>query len=68
MTKPIKFPGKAKVKAQQLLQQKQIAEMQFGTYVQGVFDSLGIDGDWNLDVNTWMIAPIQKPETSEKVE
>lgn len=57
----VKFPEKALPKAQQLLQQKAMADMQFQAYVQGVFDALGLEGDWNLDVNTWTISPIEKP-------
>ena len=68
--KTIKFPVKALPKAQQLLNQKAVAEMQFQTYVQGVFDALGLDGDWNLDIATWIISPKVEAEavkeTTEK--
>jgi len=62
--KSIKFPEKALVKAQQLLQQKAIAEMQFESYVHGVFDALNLDGEWNLDVNTWVIC--EKPKEAKE--
>lgn len=61
--KEVKFPPQALLKAQQLFQQKAIADMQFQIYVQGVFDSLGLDGNWNLDTNTWIISQLsEKPK------
>ncbi|KKN52947.1 hypothetical protein LCGC14_0607480 [marine sediment metagenome] len=49
----IKVPDKASVKMQQLLSAKLATEAQFSTYTQGCFDALGLEGDWDLDTDTW---------------
>ena len=63
--KPIKFPEKALPTARELLNAKNIAEMQFKTYVQGVFDSLGLNGDWNLDTTSWVINPLPSVKSND---
>jgi len=58
----VEIPTKVLPMLQQLLSQKNIADMQFKTYAQGCFDSMGLDGDWNLDTNTWTFVHITKPK------
>ena len=59
----IKVPDKVLPKLQQLLSQKNLAEMQFNIYVQGCFDALGLDGNWDLNTNTWTFVRLTKPES-----
>ena len=51
----LELPPKVLSRLQALLAQKNIADAQFNAYMQGVFDSMGLDGDWNLDTNTWKV-------------
>ena len=48
-----KLSDKARERAQQLLLQAAEADRMFKIYIQACSDSLDLEGDWNLDTNTW---------------
>lgn len=43
----------AKKKLTELLTARQGVEVQLQTYLTGLQDGLGLEGNWNLDIQTW---------------
>ena len=60
LPKCIKLPDKAKEKAQLFLTQAIEADKMFKTYIQACSDCLGLEGDWNLDTNTWTFSKMKE--------
>lgn len=60
--KSVALPEKAREGLKLLIAQKQLAEVQFQSYVKGCFDSLNLDGDWDLDIATMTFNP-RPPKT-----
>lgn len=60
----IDMPVKAKDGLKQLLVQKQLVDAQFQSYVKGCFDTLNLDGDYDLDINQLVFKP--RPAKSEE--
>lgn len=61
--KPVELPKKAREGLKIILSQKQLVEIQFQSYVKGCFDSLNLDGDWDLDAEKMAFNPRPpKPE------
>lgn len=65
MMEPIKLSRVIQEKAQSLMNQAQAAQVIFQTYIQGVMDAQGLDGNYNLDTNTWTLVPFDEPEGGE---
>ena len=58
--KKIRVPDKVREGVQILLAQKTLSESNLGIYIQGYIDSLGLEGDWNLDTTKWTVTKIPK--------
>jgi len=60
------LPETVKKQAQVLLQTARQAQDTFAMYMHGCKDSMGLEGKWNLNINTWEFEPIvDKPEAEE---
>jgi len=66
MMEPIKLSRIVEEKAKSLMSQAQMAQVIFQTYIQGVMDAQHIDGNYNLDTNTWTLVPFDEPEGGEQ--
>ncbi|KKK99702.1 hypothetical protein LCGC14_2630090 [marine sediment metagenome] len=60
--KEIKIPDKVRGQIQNLLTQKATLESNIIMYAQGYTDSLGLEGDWNIDTNKWVLTKMPKKE------
>jgi len=60
----VAVPVGAQPKLQQFLAMRQQAESQLTTYMQGVMDTLGLDGIWNLDVQRMVIVKVEKADSN----
>ena len=63
--KAIALPTGAKETAQNLLSAARQSQSQFRVYIEGCKDTLGLEGDWNLNTQTWEFEPV-KPEKKEE--
>jgi len=65
--KSVKMPNSAKTKAQAWAMAKTLADTRLQSFLEGCMEGLGLEGDWDLDTNTWTFTQIpNKPK--EKVE
>jgi len=59
------LPPSAKETARVLLSASTQAKTKFQTYIQGCHDALDLEGDWNLNTQTWEFEPVeQTPKSS----
>ena len=64
----VEVPEKARAKMLVLWSQKQIADLRLESFVQGCFETLQLEGDWDLDTQTWVFNLRPTPKETEKVE
>ena len=58
----IALSNTAKAKAQALLSNALQAQGNFQMYIQGCKDTLELEGDWNLNTQTWEFEPMKKKD------
>ena len=61
----IQVPEKIKVALSNLLAQRQNLESQISLYGQGIMDGMGLEGNWNLDTQKWVLTKILAPSEVE---
>uniref|UniRef100_A0A6M3XKM5 Uncharacterized protein n=1 Tax=viral metagenome TaxID=1070528 RepID=A0A6M3XKM5_9ZZZZ len=62
MSKPYVLNEKQRNQAQSKWMAAQLAQKEFQTFMAGMMAGLGLDGDWNLNTDTWTFEPIEKPK------
>ena len=62
----IQLPEKIKVALGNLLAQRQNLENQIGLYCQGIIDGMGLEGNWNLDTDKWVLTKVSEAETPKE--
>lgn len=62
----VEIPEKAKIKMQILFSQKQAADLQFSSFVDGCFQALQLEGDWDLNTQEWVFTFRPKQEKTEE--
>lgn len=69
MDKEVAIPKPAKEKLQNIYQNMIKIQGDFQIYASAVKDTLGLDGECNLDTNRWIFTPKEKKDaTSEEKE
>mgnify|MGYP001598736762 CR=1 FL=1 len=61
--KEVQLPQSAKEKAIALFNQTRVAQLQFQSFLDGCKEGLGLEGNWNLDTNTWTFILVEKKST-----
>ncbi|MCK4414913.1 MAG: hypothetical protein KAY32_15370 [Candidatus Eisenbacteria sp.] len=56
----VKLTDRAKNQVGILLTQKATIESNLAIYIQGYLDAHGLDGDWNLDTEKWILTEMHK--------
>ena len=65
--KSVVMPDEARAKAQILATTKTMADIQLQSFLEGCMAGLGLEGDWNLDTNTWTFTQMpEKPQEEGK--
>jgi len=60
--KNVKMSESMKAKAQSLMAESAMASTRLQMYIGGCKDGLGLEGDWNIDTQTWEFSPVPKKE------
>lgn len=61
----VNVPVQAQIRLAQLQYQKQMAQMAFNQYTQGMIDSMELKGDWNLDISTMTLRNVTPVEEGD---
>ena len=59
MSETVKVSAKVQEQAKSLLLAAQTANDRFRTYLEGCKDGLGLEGDWNLNTQTWEFTKVE---------
>ena len=62
MIEQIEIPDIVKSRITELLNAQRSLELQLRSYLQGFQDGRGLTGNWNLDVDKWMLTPIEESQ------
>jgi len=64
--KVVKIPERAKATLTILLQQKMLADLKFEAYIKGCFESMDLDGDWDLNTSEGTFTRQEKTQEATK--
>ncbi len=66
MTTETKLNENQIAKARAKLQVVRLAQQDLETYLQGCMDGLGLNGEHQLDMQTWVFTPVKKEEPPQE--